>query len=127
MAWLRSSTNSSFSCAFASSPIVHSRTLSGVLSGRETSSGRGFPHPDADDALRTSSYIGVAAGVCGRAASPLPLGERGDQLAAEGWDVRDHATPHQERGIRETLEHDFEGPLRLPRMAAVPRLVWTLV
>ena len=87
IARLRSSTNPSFCCAFASSPVVHSRTLSGVSSGRETSPGRGFPHPHTADALRTSSYIGVAAGVCGRAASPLPLGERGDQLAAEGRGV----------------------------------------
>jgi len=58
--------------------------------------------------LRTASRIGVPTGVL---ISPLPLlGERGDQLPAEGRDVRDHAAPHRVKIGRGQPENLFERP-----------------
>ncbi len=42
---------------------------------------------------------------------PLPLGQRGDELAAEGRDVRDDAAPDRVEGGRKTWEQGSERPL----------------
>ena len=51
---------------------------------------------------------------------PTLLGERGDELAAEGRDVRDHAAPDRVGGGRETLVYVSEGLLERPRIAPPP-------
>jgi hypothetical protein len=40
-----------------------------------------------------------------------PIGERGDELAAELWDVGDDAAPDEVGGGRETLGHVSDDPL----------------
>ena len=61
--------------------------------------------------------------ICWFATPPLPFGERRDELAAEGRDVRDHAAPDRVGIGRETLEHVSEGLLEWTRTASLLRLV----
>lgn len=58
---------------------------------------------------RSPVYIGVPAGV---PEPPLPFGERGDELAAEGGDVGYDAAPDLVGSGRETLEYVPDGLLR---------------
>ncbi len=76
--------------------------------------------------LRTPP-IGVDAGVCGRAASPLLFGERGDELAAEGRDVRDHAAPHRVMKLCKCPVPRPGRPLGAARNRPCPRLVYSWV
>jgi hypothetical protein len=39
------------------------------------------------------------------------FGECGDELAAEGRDIRDHAAPDQEKGVRDKSEYVYDGLL----------------
>jgi hypothetical protein len=68
--------------------------------------------------------IGVPPGV---RPSTLPLGQGGDEFAAEVGDVWDHPVPDQVGSGRETLKYVSHIHLRGPRMAPLARLVWVLV
>jgi hypothetical protein len=69
------------------------------------------------DGVSSRPYIGVSTGV---RSSSLLIAEGGDELAAEGGDVWDHAAPDQVGSDRDLSEYASNGPLHRARACLPP-------